>query len=321
VGVMVDLRLQQLALAQEFFAILLVILMAVVALLCCRIEGVVDIAFPDNFFGAVIEMFTLAVIIFDQISADAQFLVTMCPHFFIEFDIQSVPMCIVGQKSVCFCYDWGWQMPKCAGQLSCLTAIAGHVFVGLGVLVAVFIEDAEVGVVLKGVELAVWMIGAARDALTERPSGELLQGSFSEMTLAFDAHHALPLLATILSCEAVWASGAVGPVAILRAVVKHHAEVLARDPGPPVAPVDIVILQLFIVIVAELAALVRALAALKVHGELLALARDVAFQVVRAIVGIAVHCKLCCFNGKGIADPDEQDTGEEKRVDHVVSSR
>lgn len=102
---MVDLRLQQLALAQEFFAILLVILMAVVALLCCRIEGVVDIAFPDNFFGAVIEMFTLAVIIFDQISADAQFLVTMCPHFFIEFDIQSVPMCIVGQKSVCFCYD------------------------------------------------------------------------------------------------------------------------------------------------------------------------------------------------------------------------
>ena len=44
---MVDLRLQQLALAQEFFAILLVILMAVVALLCCRIEGVVDVAFPD----------------------------------------------------------------------------------------------------------------------------------------------------------------------------------------------------------------------------------------------------------------------------------
>lgn len=102
---MVDLRLQQLALAQELIAILLVILMAVVALLCCRIEGVVDVAFPDNFFGAVIEMFTLAVIIFDQISADARFLVTMCPHFFIKFDIQSVHMCIVGQKSVCFCYD------------------------------------------------------------------------------------------------------------------------------------------------------------------------------------------------------------------------
>ena len=47
-------------------------------------------------------------------------------------------------------------MPKGAGRLSCLTAIAGHVFVGLGVLVAVFIEDAEVvGVFLKGVELAV----------------------------------------------------------------------------------------------------------------------------------------------------------------------
>ena len=44
---MVDLRLQQLALAQELIAILLVILMAVVALLCCRIEGVVDVAFPD----------------------------------------------------------------------------------------------------------------------------------------------------------------------------------------------------------------------------------------------------------------------------------
>ena len=43
---------------------------------------------------------------------------------------------------------------------------------------------------------------------------------------------------------------------------------------------DVIILQLFIVIVAELAALVRALAALKVHGELLALARDVAFQVL-----------------------------------------
>ena len=44
---MVDLRLQQLAVAQDFIAILLVILMAVVALLCCRIEGVVDVAFPD----------------------------------------------------------------------------------------------------------------------------------------------------------------------------------------------------------------------------------------------------------------------------------
>ena len=40
------------------------------------------------------------------------------------------------------------------------------------------------------------MMGAARDALTERPGGELLQGSFSEVTLAFDVHHALPLLAT-----------------------------------------------------------------------------------------------------------------------------
>ena len=40
------------------------------------------------------------------------------------------------------------------------------------------------------------MMGAARDALTERPGGELLQGSLSEVTLAFDVHHALPLLAT-----------------------------------------------------------------------------------------------------------------------------
>ena len=40
------------------------------------------------------------------------------------------------------------------------------------------------------------MMGAARDALTERPGGEMLQGSFSEVTLAFDVLHALPLLAT-----------------------------------------------------------------------------------------------------------------------------
>ena len=43
---------------------------------------------------------------------------------------------------------------------------------------------------------------------------------------------------------------------------------------------DVPDLQLFIVFMAERAALVRALAALKVHGELLALARDVAFQVL-----------------------------------------
>ena len=43
---------------------------------------------------------------------------------------------------------------------------------------------------------------------------------------------------------------------------------------------DVPLLQLFIVIMAERATLVRALAALKVHGELLALARDVAFQVL-----------------------------------------
>ena len=44
---------------------------------------------------------------------------------------------------------------------------------------------------------------------------------------------------------------------------------------------DVLIRQLLIVIVAELAALVRALAGLKVHGEFLALARDVAFQVLK----------------------------------------
>ena len=47
------------------------------------------------------------------------------------------------------------------------------------------------------------------------------------------------------------------------------------------SPVDVLIRQLRIVIVAELAALVRALAALKVHREFLALARDVAFQVLK----------------------------------------
>ena len=40
----------------------------------------------------------------------------------------------------------------------------------------------------------------------------------------------------LLSCQAVWAFGAVGPFAILRAVVKHDAKVLASLPGPPVAP-------------------------------------------------------------------------------------
>ena len=40
------------------------------------------------------------------------------------------------------------------------------------------------------------MMGAARDALTERPGGELLQGSGGEVTLAFDVLHALPLLTT-----------------------------------------------------------------------------------------------------------------------------
>ena len=45
-------------------------------------------------------------------------------------------------------------MPQAAGDLSCLTAFAGHVFGSLWVLVAFFIEDAEVGVVFEGVELA-----------------------------------------------------------------------------------------------------------------------------------------------------------------------
>ena len=39
-------------------------------------------------------------------------------------------------------------------------------------------------------------MGAARDALTERPGGELLQGSRGEVTLAFDVLHALPLWTT-----------------------------------------------------------------------------------------------------------------------------
>ena len=40
------------------------------------------------------------------------------------------------------------------------------------------------------------MMGAARDALTERPGSKLLQGSGGEMTLAFDVLHALPCCAT-----------------------------------------------------------------------------------------------------------------------------
>jgi len=194
------------------------------------------------------------------------------------------------------------------------------VFACFGVLVAIFIEDAEVGAVFKGVEIALCMMGAARDALTERPGSKLLQGSGGEMTLAFDVPHALPCCATLLSCEAVWAFGAVRPVTILGAVVEHDAEVLASLPGPPVAPVDVPVLQIFIVIMAELAALVRALAALKVHGELLALARDVAFQVVSAISGKAV-CSIGVGGGGSGFDADEQETGEEKIADHLVSSR
>lgn len=45
-------------------------------------------------------------------------------------------------------------MTKAAGHLSCLTALAGHVVCSLWVLVALFIEDAEVGGIFKGVELA-----------------------------------------------------------------------------------------------------------------------------------------------------------------------
>ena len=45
-------------------------------------------------------------------------------------------------------------MTKAAGHLSCLTAVAAHVFGSIWVLVALFVKDAEVGVILKGVELA-----------------------------------------------------------------------------------------------------------------------------------------------------------------------
>ena len=45
-------------------------------------------------------------------------------------------------------------MPQAAGNFSCLTTLAGHEFGSVWVLVAFFIEDAEVGVVFEGVELA-----------------------------------------------------------------------------------------------------------------------------------------------------------------------
>ena len=61
---------------------------------------------------------------------------------------------------------------------------------------------------------------------------------------------------------------------------------------------DVPVLQIFIVIMAELAALVRALAALKVHGELLALARDVALQVLeQSKVGKYVNEWFCPNDG------------------------
>ena len=55
-------------------------------------------------------------------------------------------------------------------------------------------------------------------------------------------------------------------------------------------------------IVAELAALVRALAALKVHGELLALARDVAFQVLKQSK-VGKYVKLLFWPRDGILPP------------------
>ena len=46
-GVMVDVRHQQIALAHDSIAIRLVIFVDVVAFLCCLIEGIVGVAFPD----------------------------------------------------------------------------------------------------------------------------------------------------------------------------------------------------------------------------------------------------------------------------------
>ena len=65
---------------------------------------------------------------------------------------------------------------------------------------------------------------------------------------------------------------------------------------------DVLIRQLLIVIVAELAALVWALAPLKVHGEFLALARDVAFQVLKQSK-VGKYVNEWCWPHDGISLP------------------
>ena len=138
---MVDDGLQQSILAHDSiaFLLLLVIFVDVVAFLLVVIEGVVSVTFQDllktikrlkyisncvyyqsfhsssqlvlislthKFFAAVKEIFALVVsLIFDQKFASASFYLTICPHCFIKFDIESVLVCIICQKSVFFCYD------------------------------------------------------------------------------------------------------------------------------------------------------------------------------------------------------------------------
>ena len=221
-----------------------------------------------KFFAAVKEIFALVVsLIFDQKFASAVFYLTILPHCFIKFDIESVLVCIICQKSVFFRYDC-WKVRECIwvkSSIHCpnyLDLSQGSLEKKLSHSLKLFdnflfensyrladvlgrrqpllsdsrrrscthwswgpcrnlhrgcrswccfercrtctpkrhkfgwLEYSFFMMLPVRFWLTYCMMGAARDALTERPGGELLQGSFSEVTLAFDVHHALPLLAT-----------------------------------------------------------------------------------------------------------------------------
>jgi len=107
IGRVVDDGLQQISLAHDSiaFLLLLVIFVDVVAFLLFVIEGVVSVTFIDKFFAAVNEMFAPVVVVSNQIFAAARFVLTKLLHCFIKFDIESVLVCIVCQKSVFFRYD------------------------------------------------------------------------------------------------------------------------------------------------------------------------------------------------------------------------
>jgi len=102
---MVDDGLQQFAIAHDLIVLIgIVIFVDVVAFLVVLIEGVVSVAFPDNFFVAVKEMLAPVIFVLDQIFA-ALLIIAKLLHCFIKFAVESVLVCIVCQKSIFFCYD------------------------------------------------------------------------------------------------------------------------------------------------------------------------------------------------------------------------